>query len=134
MVKVGFVVLEAVLSPLCDPQEPLYSQLVGVNGEDEQQLRRVVREVVRPYYESFDSWSKGVISDSVLYFARADELPAAACFDALPIPFDLPQDLKKFCLYLQEELGIEKKGFEMSACEYSDDLGLVHRLRRSNRG
>lgn len=134
MIKVGFVVLEAVLSPLCEPQEPLYSQLADVNGENEQQLRRVVREVIKPYYESFDSWSKEVISDSVWYFSLADELPAAVCFDALPIPFDLPQDLKRFCLYLQEELGVEKEWFETSECEYSDDLSLVHRLRRSKRG
>ncbi|MGX5726976.1 hypothetical protein ACWKWZ_18225 [Metapseudomonas otitidis] len=133
MKKVGFIFIEAVLSPLCDPQEPLYSDLLDVDGEDDLQLRKVVREIVRPYYDSFDARSKDVISDSILYFAFVDKFPEFVCFDALPIPFDLPRDSRKFCMLLLEELEIKKEGFDLRSCEYSDDVKLVHRLRRNNK-
>lgn len=128
---VGFIVLEALLAPICDPQEPLYSLLSNVSGNDENQIKGVIREYVKPYYDSFDERSKQIISDSILYFSVSELAQENLALDALPTPFDLPNDVRKFCLFLVKELDIKSTGFEVRDCEYSDDLSLVHRLRRN---
>ncbi|WMN17987.1 hypothetical protein QL104_00870 [Pseudomonas piscis] len=131
MIKVGFVVLEAVLAPIIEPQEPLYSKLARVDGEDEQQLRCVIREYVRPYFNSFDSWSKAFISNTILYFFKVGGFPEGVSLESLPVPFDLSQDLRMLCLCLIDELVIQGERFDVLECEYCDDLSLVHRLRRN---
>lgn len=128
---VGFIVLEAVLAPICDPQEPLFSLLSNVNGKDENQIKEVMREYVKPYYDSFDERSKQIINDSILYFSFSEILQENVELDALPTPFELPNDVKKFCRLLQMELGIQPTSLDIKDCEYSDDLSLVHRLRRN---
>jgi hypothetical protein len=40
---VGFNVLEAILAPICEPQEPDYSKLSQINGCDEYQMRSVIK-------------------------------------------------------------------------------------------
>lgn len=131
MIKVGFIVLEAVLAPIIEPQETLCSMLACVDGGDEQQLRAVVRRYIKPYYDSFDSWSKVVITDSVLYFFNVGCFPDGVSLESLPVPFDFPQDLRALCLCLIDELVIEREGFDVHDCEYCDELSLVHRLRRN---
>ncbi|MBW8354231.1 MULTISPECIES: hypothetical protein [unclassified Pseudomonas] len=131
MIKVGFVVLEAVLAPIIEPQEPLYSKLACVDGEDERQLREVISEYVRPYYDSFDTWSKGVISSSILYFFHVGCLPGGVSLESLPVPFDFPQDLRVICSCLIDGLAIERRGIDVREYEYCDELSLVHRLRRN---
>ena len=130
--KVGFIVLEAVLAPICEPQEPVYSKLLKVNGEDENQMRAVIREFIKPYYDSFDKKSREVIADTILYLSLEKKIPNNVSFDSLPTPFDLTHEMSKFCTWLTKELMIEKEDFNLAQCEYTDDLSLVHRLRRTN--
>lgn len=130
---VGFIFVEAVLAPLCDPQEPACSELAAVDGADERQMRQVIRNYVKPYYESFDDQSKATISNSILYFAHAENLPETMPLDALPTSFELTQEIDVLCAWLLAELCIESKEFDLGECEYSDNLSLVHRLRRTVR-
>lgn len=130
-IPVGFNVLEAVLAPLCEPQEPVYSKLSGVIGSDEHQMRDVIREFVKPYYDSFDDRSRKIIAGTIIYFTFKGQESKGVTLDSLPTPFDLPQDINKLCLWLLKELEIDETGFNLEEFEYSDDLSLVHRLRRN---
>ena len=130
---VGFNVLEAILAPLCEPQEPDYSNLSLVNGGDEIQMRSVIRNFIKPYYDSFDEKSRKVIADSILYFAFQNKIPSRVTLDGLPTPFDLTPDISKLCIWLQEELMINKSYIDSEKFEYTDDLSLVHSLHRDHR-
>ena len=124
---VGFNVLEAILAPICEPQEPEYSKLSQINGCDEHQMRSVIKNFIKPYYDSFDEQSRKVIADSILIFSLLK-----VTLEGLPTPFDLTSDISQFCEWLMEELMIEKENFNLEKFEYSDDLSLVHRLQRDH--
>lgn len=130
---VGFIFIEALLAPLCDPLEPVRSELLRVNGVDERQVREVIQKYVKPYYESFDERSKITIADSILYFASAKSLPMTTSLDALPTPFELAQEIHVLCGWLSTELRIGSKEFNLADCEYTDNLSFVHRLHRAVR-
>lgn len=127
---VSFLVVEAILAPILDPQEPVFSDIANVDGNNQQQVREVIRRYIKPYFESFDDRSKKVIADSVLYFSSTEELPDITPLDALPTPFELKQSIVNFCTLLSDELNIVPTGFHPGNCEYMDNLTLVHRLRR----
>lgn len=131
--EVGFIVLEAVLAPICDPQEPIYSELVEIEGGVEQEVRKVIREYVKPYFDSFDIGSRDVIAASICYFARGGRPPEDVALDALPTPFELPSDIGLFCNWLAEELAIDVTGCDLMEYQYTNDLSVVHRLRRDRR-
>lgn len=126
--RVGFAVLEAVLAPVLDVQEPALFD--GTEGDSEPKLRKVLRDYVKPYYESFDQDSRDAIDDSVLYLSRfAPTLPVVP-LDALPTPFEIKQELSVFCRWLAEELGVRDRSIGRDEFEYSADLSMVHRLLR----
>lgn len=127
---VGFNVLEAILAPICEPQEPDYSKLSQINGCDEHQMRSVIRNFIKPYYDSFDEQSRKVIADSILYFSLQKNPPLRVTLEGLPAPFDLTSDISQLCDWLMEELMIKKENFDVEKFLYSDDLSLVQRLQR----
>lgn len=130
---VGFIFFEALLAPIFDPQEPVLSELLNVNGSDERQVRAVIRRYVKPYYDSFDDRSRAVMADSILYFATAKDLPETPPLDALPTPFEMRQSVRELCEWIESELTIDSGSFALGECEYTDNLSLVHRLRRAVR-
>ncbi len=127
---VSFLVVEATLAPILDAEEEVCSEIASVDGKNQEQVREVVRKYIVPYFVSFDDRSKKVIANSILYFACAKQLPDTTPLDALPTPFELEQNITDFCNLLLDELKISSSEFCLEDCEYSDDLSLVHRLRR----
>ena len=120
--------VEAVLAPVLDVLEP--GSLSEIDGGSEYQLRAVMREYIKPYYASFDPHSREVIDDSVLYLAKFSPAHPVVPLDALPTPFEIRQELPVFCQWLAEELGLRDRHMDPEDFEYSNDLSIVHRLRR----
>jgi hypothetical protein len=97
-------------------------------------VREMIRKYVKPYYDSFDERSREVMGNSVLCFAFAhQQLPKTPPLDALPMPLELTQSVDVLCAWLLQELSIDTAGFSPDQCEFSNDLGLVHRQRRTVR-
>lgn len=126
--RVGFSVVEAILAPVLDIQES--GSFRGTEGDSEQQLREVMRKYIKPYYASFDPDSRDVIDDSVLYLSKFSPTSPVVPLDALPTPFEIKQALPVFCQWLAEELGVRDRSMDAENFEYSNDLSIVHRLRR----
>lgn len=132
-IPVSFNVLEAVLAPICEPPEPDYSALALVDGHQEHEVRGVFRKFVKPYFDSFDDKSKKIIGESVLYFARGNYSIPDSFLDSLPVPFDLPTDIRAISSWLAEELDIQALSPDFTNVEYINELNLVHSLRRVSR-
>lgn len=130
--KVGFVVIEALFSPLLDPAEPLMSELSKVDGNDDREVREVFKKHVGAYFETFDTHSQDVIADSIRYFSNLRESSDVLPMDALPTPFEIRQTLSTICRWLLDDLGIDQSDAETGLVEYerTEDLALAHRLRR----
>ena len=69
-------------------------------------MRSVIRNFIKPYYDSFDEQIRKVIADSILYFSLQKKLPLKVTLEGLPTPFDLTSDISQLCEWLMEELMI----------------------------
>lgn len=130
--KVGFVVIEALFSPILDPAEPLMSELLRVDGKDDCEVREVFKKYVGAYFETFDTRSQEIMVDSIRYFSNPVESSDVLPMDALPTPFELRQTLSTICRWLLEDLAIHPSDAKTGNVEYerTEDLALAHRLRR----
>jgi hypothetical protein len=95
-------------------------------------MRSVIKNFIKPYYDSFDEQSLKVIADSILYFSLQKKPPLRVTLEGLPTPFDLTSSISQLCDWLMEELMIKKENFNAEKFDYSDDLSLVHRLQRDH--
>lgn len=130
MAKVGASLVRAVIGVLGSPPEPLYSESEGIDSNEESQLRRVFELHVRPYYDSFDAWSKKAISNSILYYVHSGEVAEPLGLDGMDFPFDPPGDDQWFCKCLADVLGVVGDDFDLSKYEYEFNVNYSHRLRR----
>ena len=64
LVNKYFVV--AVLEPLSDPDKEEW--LTRINSDDEDASRKVIRELLVPYYLRFDEGSRDIVKDTLRYY------------------------------------------------------------------
>ncbi len=137
MISINYEVLGAILGVLSAPQdEELDERLNKLDGNDEMEVRAIIREVLTPYFNRFDNKSRTVIRETLQYALTVNDAPLAELFDWKQLSFEPPKkSAKLFYLWLWDELFSQKfTPVDVRKYQITDDMDVVYQLRIENSG
>ena len=133
MDQINYEVLGALLGVLSYPQDHLLDErLCNTDGNDEKEVREVIKDLISPYFKSFNAASQKVIERTLRYALTDDNAPLEEIFYGKQISFDLPEgDYKLLYLWIWDELFSYKfTPLEIDRYQLTDDMNVVYQLKR----
>lgn len=133
MVQINYEVLGLLLGVLSYPQDHLLDErLCNIDGNNEAEVKGVIKDVILPYFKSFNAESQKVIERTLRYALTVDDAPLEEIFYGKQISFGLPEDNDKLLYsWIWEELfSYEFSPIEVKQYQLTDDMNVVYQLKR----
>jgi hypothetical protein len=105
MKQVNPYYLETILHPIAgladgDDDDIIIYKDLDPNNENE--VKRKITEILKPYFEGFDKDSQEKIKISLSYYLTKSSIDFGAIFDSLLLPFESPENPKNFFIWVWE--------------------------------
>lgn len=104
MMTVNGYFVDAFLGPLGGLADVDETPFDSIDGNDEQAIRKVIRDELKPHFERWDDKSKRIARDSLAYWLSFRRHELGPLYNGMLMPFDPPNPPELFFLWLWEEL------------------------------
>ncbi len=128
MKEVSVSHIDALLSPLiglADDDEAV-AKYRTINQNDASEVKAVIGATIRPYFDLYDTKSKGKAKDSLSYYLSLPGSDFERLYYSNLLPFDALDDPKNFFIWLWEELfqGYDYKMDKLAEFQVNDGAGI----------